>query len=100
MRVGVDDELDVLELETRLADVVHDQRCGLRQAAVDEDVAIRRRDEYRAHAGRAHVPGIAMDAEGLVGPVPLLAGLAHVGRIGDEAVGQDGGENHQTEAHA
>src|SRR5262249_26723714 len=62
VRVRVQDELHVFQAEAELPDVRGDLRRGLREAAIDEDVAFLRGDEDGGQRA-AHVPGVAVDLE-------------------------------------
>ena len=81
VRVGRQDQLDVLRAKAELPNVRVDQRCRLWQRRVEEDVSVRRCDEQRRKARRADVVRVAVDLErGEVG-VPSVALRAGQGRI-------------------
>ena len=84
MRVRIDDQLDVFGLESQLPDVGVDQRCRLRQPAVEEDRSGAAGDEQRRDARGADVIGVAEDSKRFVRPVPLVAVAALVRRIRPE----------------
>ena len=79
MGVAVEQNLDVIELESELDDVRLDLRRGLDEAAVDQDVTRRRGDQVGGDVGCADVVEILGDAERrdrLVPRAPLFGGLA------------------------
>src|SRR5687767_2715572 len=76
MRVRVHEDLHVRRAETQLFDVREDERCRLRQSAIDEDGAGGRVDENRRETRRADVVRVTEDAERLERLVPARAGLA------------------------
>ena len=80
--------LTSLEPEARGANVGGDQRRGLGQTAVDEDVALGRGDQDGTQPVRAHVPGVAIDVERRARLVPAFAPLAGMRRIGDQRRGR------------
>ncbi len=98
MGVRVQDQAHVRDVEAERADVLEDQRGRVGQAAVDEHVAVRRRDEDRRQAARPDVPGIAEDPEGLLRGIPLrtagalLRGIRGRQRIERRGTGGQGQE--------
>jgi len=71
--VAIQKNFHVLNAEAERRDVFFDQWRGLRKTAVQQDMALRCRDEKRRHAGHANVIDIADDTEWRDGPVPLGA---------------------------
>src|ERR1044071_2825679 len=63
VRVAAEDVLDVGDFESELLDVRANHRRGLFEAAVEEEVTLRRGDEIRRDVGRSDVIDIADDAE-------------------------------------
>lgn len=70
VRVGIKDQLDVLDPEAQLPDVFFDEWRRFGYGAVEQNVALRAGDEDRGQLFGADVPGIAEDIEGLLGVVP------------------------------
>jgi hypothetical protein len=84
--------LHVLGPEAQLADVGEDLRDGLDEAAIEEDVALRRSDEKRRDLVRADVVNVADQLEGLDRLVPAAAR-----RIG---LGEQRGQDRKPGMHA
>jgi putative NADH-flavin reductase len=74
--MGIQDDFDILDFESELLHVLRDQRRGLRQRAVDEDVTFGRSDEDRAQAVRADVVCVAENLKRRLLLVPGFASLA------------------------
>src|SRR5918995_6293025 len=78
------DQLDVFGLESNLADVGVDERGGLRQPAIKQDVAGVAGNEQRRQAVAADVVRVAKHAKRLARLVPRRTVVALVRRIGHE----------------
>ena len=76
MRVRIDQQLHLLGPKAELSDVGENLRRRLDEAAVEQDVPLRRRDEKRSDLVRADVMDVADEPEGLDGLVPApVAGV-------------------------
>ena len=63
--VAVEQDLDVFETEPELFDAGADQRHGLFESSVNQDVPFRSGQQERGDAAGTHVVEVAHDAEGL-----------------------------------
>ena len=79
--VRVQDVADVFGLEPERADVAVDDRGGLRERTVEQDVSVGRRDQYGGQTFRADVVGVAEDLAAWLVLVPLVAAVTDLGRI-------------------
>ena len=78
------DQFDVFGLESELADVGVDQRGGLRQPAIKQDMAGVAGNEQRRKAVAADVVGVAKHAKRIARLVPRRTVTALVRRVGNE----------------
>src|SRR5437870_2588245 len=63
MRLGIQKDLHVLDVEAELVDALHDQRRRARIAAIDEDVTLRTGDQESGDVVGADVIEVAGNAE-------------------------------------
>jgi hypothetical protein len=68
--VRIEEDLHVTRTEAEGCNVLQDLRGGLLEAAVDQDVAVRRREQERRDVRRADVVEICRDPERLDRLVP------------------------------
>ncbi len=80
VHVRIQDDLDVVDIESQLLHVLSDQRRRLRQGTVDQHMTLGRRDEDRAQAMHADVVRVAEDPKRRLLLVPGFAALAIDGR--------------------
>jgi hypothetical protein len=73
--------LPSFRLEAKLPDVAIDEFRRLREAAVDQDMATRTRDQHGRQPGRADVIGVSEKTDRIARGVPGVAGLADFRRI-------------------
>lgn len=81
VRVRVEDDLDVGRAEAEGRDVLEDERGGVGETAVDEDMALLRCDQQRREAVSADVVRVAEQAQRCLRRVPLGAARAPGGIV-------------------
>lgn len=79
MGVAVEQQADVFHLEAQRLDTRPDQRHGLLESTVDQDVAVGGGDQEGSDAAGAHVVEVAEDAEGLHRLIHGLPALRQLG---------------------
>ena len=105
MRVAVQDDFDVREVETEFRHAVANARHGRFKPGIQEDVPLRRGDEKRTDAGRADVMNVADEAKRLERCVPRFpflfdrrvfgGALFGQGRFAHRDLGREAGEQHE-----
>ncbi len=85
VRVGIEDELNVLHAETQRSDVCRDLRGRSGKSAVDENVTRSGCDQNRTQSVRADVVRVAVDAKRTLRSIPLCTARARACRIPDDA---------------
>jgi hypothetical protein len=79
--VRIDDQAHVFCLEAKLLDVTVDQFRRLREAAVEQNMATRRRDQHGRQPGCADVKRVSKKTDRIARGVPRIAGWADFRRI-------------------
>ena len=95
MTVRIDDQLHVLGLETKPADVRIDERRRLLEAAIEQDMSGITGDQNRRQSVGPDVVAVAENPERLARFVPLIAARALVRWIGFECRRLKGGDKKQ-----